>query len=119
MAVWSEATVPSCYSHTSALAFRPPLYMYVSCKDNPLPASGAYPPEVRSTAANTQADATLPSIGVSGGANRRITPGPHSKPFGAARQRWWIGVHQGGGHLSAFRQPTHNTTWQATHLRFL
>ena len=50
-------------------------------------------------------------IGVRGGANRRITPGPHSKPFGGARQRWWIWVHQGGGHLSAFPQPTHNTTW--------
>ena len=61
-----------------------PLYMYVYCKANPLSASGAYPPEVRSTAANTQADATLPCIGVRGGANCRITPGPHSQQFGGA-----------------------------------
>ena len=46
------------------LPFDPPLYMCVYCKDNPLPASGAWPPEVRSTAANTQADATRPNIGV-------------------------------------------------------
>ena len=99
MAVWSEATAPSCYGHTSALALQPPLYMCVCCKANPLPASGAYPPEVRITAANTQADATLPRIGLRGGANRRIAPRPHS--FGGAGQRWWIWVH-----LS-----THNTTW--------
>ena len=74
----------SCYGHTSALAFQPPLYICVYCKANPLPASGAYPPEVRSTAANTQADATLPCIGVRGGAKRLITPGPHSQPFGGA-----------------------------------
>ena len=80
MAEWSKATAPSCYGHTSALAFQPPLYMCVCCKSNPLPASGAHPPEVRSAAANTQADATLPRIGVRGGANRRITPGPHSQP---------------------------------------
>ena len=71
------------------LPFDPLLYMCVYCKDNSLPASRAYPPEVRNTTANTQADATLPTIGVRGGANRRITPGPHSKPFGGARQRWW------------------------------
>ena len=105
MAVWSEATAPSCYGHTSALTFQPPLYMCVCCKPDPLPASGAHPPEVRSTAANTQADATLPRIGVRGGANRQIAPGPHSQPFGGARQRWQIWVN-----LSTYPQPTHNTT---------
>ena len=63
MAVWSEATAPSCYGHTSAVAFQPPLYMCVRCTSNPLPASGAHPPVVRGTAANTQADATLPALG--------------------------------------------------------
>ena len=29
MAVWSEATTPSCYGHTSAVAFQPP-YVCVS-----------------------------------------------------------------------------------------
>ena len=81
----SQATAPSCYGHTTALAFQPPLYMRVYCKANPMPASGAYPLEIRSTAAKTQADATLPCIGVRGGAKRRITPGPHSQPFGGAR----------------------------------
>ena len=37
-----------------------------------------------------------------GGANRRITPGPHSQPFGGARQRWKIWVN-----LSTYPQPTH------------
>ena len=41
MAVGSEATAPSCYGHTSALAFQPPLYMCVYCKTNPFSASGA------------------------------------------------------------------------------
>ena len=105
MAVWSKASAPSCYGHTPALAFQPPLYMCVCCKSNPLPASRAQPPEVRSTAANTQADASLPRIEVRGGANRRITPGPHSQPFGGALQRWQIRVH-----LSTYPQPTHDTT---------
>ena len=117
MAVSSEATAPSCYGHTYAVAFQPPLRMCVYCKANPLRASGAYPPKVRSTAANTQADAIFPCIEVRGGAKRRNTPGPHSQQFGGARQRWWIWVHQGGGHLSAFPQPTHNMPWGATHLR--
>ena len=105
MAVWSKAAAPSCHHHTSALAFQPPLYMCVCCKYNPLPASGAHPPEVRSTAANTQADATLPRIGVRGSANCRITPGLHSQLFGGARQGWQIWIH-----LSNYPQPTHNTT---------
>ena len=105
MAVWSKATAPSCRGHTSALAFQPPLDTCVCCKSNPLPASGAHPPEVRSTAANTQADATLPRIGARGGANRRITPGPHGQPFGGAQQRWQVWVR-----LSTHPQPTHNTT---------
>ena len=106
--MWSEATALSCYGHTSALAFQPPLYMCVYCKANPLHAAGSYPPKVCSTAANTQADGTLPCIGVRGGANRRITPAPHSQPFGGPqhRRRSWIWVHQGGGHLTAFPQPT-------------
>ena len=79
------------WPHVHTNLSTPPLYMYVCCKSNPLPASGAHPLEVRSAAANTQADATLPRIGVRGGANRRITPGPHSQPFGGARQRWQIG----------------------------
>ena len=66
MALGSKATNPSFNGHTSALTFStPPLYMCVCCKSNPLPASGAHPPEVRNAAANTQADATLPRIGVS------------------------------------------------------
>ena len=48
-------------------------------------ASGAHPPEVPSVAGNTQADDTLPSIVGRGGANCRITPGPHTQPFGGAR----------------------------------
>ena len=99
MAVWSEATALSCNGHTSALALQSPLYMCVCCKANP--ASGAYPHEVRSTAANTQADATLPCIGLRGGANRQIAPGPHSQQFEGALQRWWVWVH-----ISI-----HNTTW--------
>ena len=79
-----------------------PPFMCVCCESNPLPASGAQPPEVRSRAANTQADATLPHIGVRGGANGRITPGPHSQQFGGARQRWKIWVN-----LSTYPQPTH------------
>ena len=115
MAVGSKATDPSFNGHTSALTFQPPpLYMCVCCKSDPLPASGAHPPEVRSAAANTQADATLPRIGVRGGANRRITPGPHSQPFGGARQRWHIGS------ASPFIHNTHmsNTpTFLVRHLR--
>ena len=52
----------------------------------------------------------IPQDGARGGANRRITPGPHSQPFRGAPQRWWIWVHQGGGHLFAFPQPTHPHT---------
>ena len=92
MAPGSKATNPSFNGYTSALTFEPPpLYMSVCCKSNPSPASRAHPPEVSSAAANTQADATLPRIGVRGGANRRITPGPHSQLFRGARQRWQIG----------------------------
>ena len=42
-------------------------------------------PEVPSVAGNTQADDTLPSIVGRGGANCRITPGPHTQLFGGAR----------------------------------
>ena len=55
------------------------------CNSNPMAASGAHPPEVPSVAGNTQADDTLPSIVGRGGANCRITPGPHTQLFGGAR----------------------------------
>ena len=110
MAVWSEPTAPGWYAHPSALAFQPALYMGGYWKPNPLPASGDYPPEVCSTAASTHADATHPCIGLRGGANRRITAGPHSQPFRGARQRWLIWVHQGRGALSALPQPKHPHT---------
>ena len=55
------------------------------CNSNPMAASGAHPPEVLSVAGNTQADDTLPSIVGRGGANCRITPGPHTQLFGGAR----------------------------------
>ena len=109
MAVWSEATAPTCYGHTSALAFQPPLYMCVCCKANPFSAPGAYPREVRSTATNTQADATLPCMGVRDGVNRGIAPGPRSQPFGGAPQRWCFWVHQGGGHTSPLFHIPHTT----------
>ena len=50
-------------------------------------ASGAQPPEVPNVAGNTQANDTLPSNGVRGGANYRITLGPHTQLFGGARQK--------------------------------
>ena len=85
MAMWYEATAPSCYGHTFALAFQP-LYIYVCrvpwCNSNPMTASGA--PEVPTVAGNTQADDTLPSIGARG--KGRTTHGPHTKLFGGARQ---------------------------------
>ena len=55
------------------------------CNSKPMAASGAHPPEVPSVAGNTQADDTLPSIVGRGGANCRITPGPHTQLFGGAR----------------------------------
>ena len=67
-----------CYGHTFALAFQPTLYMCLYIDTNPISASQAHPLEVRSAAANTQANDTLPSIGARGGANRRITRGPHT-----------------------------------------
>ena len=100
MAAWSKATDRSFYGHTCALAFQPPPPLWVSVVN--LTHLRSPPPEVRSAAANTQADATLPRIGVRGGANRRITPGPHSQPFGGARQRWHIWVRP-----SAYPQHTH------------
>ena len=104
MAMWSEATALSCYDHTFAAAFQP-LYMYIYidiykyiylyvcmyvclvawCNSKPMAASGTHPPEVPSVAGNTQADDTLPSIVGRGGANCRITPGPHTQLFGGAR----------------------------------
>ena len=55
------------------------------CNSNPMVASGAHPPEVPSVAGNTQANDTLPSIVGRGGANCRITPGPHTQLFGGAQ----------------------------------
>ena len=55
------------------------------CNSNLMAASGAHPPEVPSVAGNTQADDTLPSIVGRGGANCRITPGPHTQLFGGAQ----------------------------------
>ena len=55
------------------------------CNSNPMAASGAHTTEVPSVAGNTQADDTLPSIVGRGGANGRITPGPHTQLFGGAR----------------------------------
>ena len=40
MAVWSEATAPSCYDHTFAAAFQPLyIYTYISLGDDPVPAN--------------------------------------------------------------------------------
>ena len=39
------------------------------------------------TSVNTQADDTLPFVGVMGGMNCWITPGPHTQPFGGAPQK--------------------------------
>ena len=55
------------------------------CNSNPMAASGGHPLEVPNVADNTQADDTLPSIMGRGGANCRITPGPHTHVFGGAR----------------------------------
>ena len=68
------------------------------------------------TAAKTQADATLPCIGVRGGTNRQITPGPHRGPFGGARQRWCISVHQRGGHTSPLFHIPHTTRHGDKHI---
>ena len=57
------------------------------CNSNPMTALGAHPHEVPSAAGNTQADDTLPSIGVRGGANCWITPGLHTQQFEGAQQK--------------------------------
>ena len=55
------------------------------CNSNPMTASGTNPFEVPRVAGNTQADDTLPSTVGRGGANCRITPGPHTQMFRGAR----------------------------------
>ena len=50
----------------------------------PWPPHEPIPLEVPSVAGNTQADDILPSIGGRGGANSRITAGPHTELFGGA-----------------------------------
>ena len=61
-----------------------PAASFVYCSSNPMTTLVGHPREVASVAVNTQADDTLPSIWVRGGANCWITLRPHTQPLGGA-----------------------------------